>query len=198
MKKSIELLKLLAVFIAIGIIFGILTTLAITALALDVGEAILSESAFEGYLSPQQSFAENFTDGLMMTLQSGLLFGFLMFLIVVIPNFITGGTMSLQHKRDIVVPLPYDQSFALCISSLRLISNYKIKREDAKKGRITAKIKFTRNSPPNTFYFRLYKINGNKTRVQIINRGRPIAIIRADNMEKIIPFLTSSRKIQSQ
>ena len=174
-------------------------TLVTTALVMSVGDVILSESVFEGYLSPQQSFSENFIDGLMMTLQSGLPFGFIMFLIIGLPNFITGGAMGLQHKRDIVIPLPYDQSFALCISSLRLISNYKIKRENAKKGKITVIIKFTRNSPFNTFYFRLHKINEDETRVKIINRGRPLlAIVREDNMEKIVTFLTSSRKIQSQ
>lgn len=200
MKESIKLLKLLTIFIVIGIISGVLFTSAITVLVLvsNQGETLLTESVYEGYLSSQQSFAKNLIESWKVTLGVGLLFGFGFYFFMGIPLYlIKGRVLGLQHKRDIVIPYPYAQSFALCISSLRLISKYRIKRKDVTKGKITAKIGVSRNSPFNTIHFRLHKINENKTGVQIINRGIP-GIIGPENLEKIVPFLTSSRKIPSQ
>lgn len=201
MKESIKLLKLLTIFIIIGMIFGVLFTSAITVLVLvsNQGETLLTESVYEGYLSSQQSFAKNLFESWKVTLGAGLLFGFVFYFFMGIPLYlIRGRALGLQHKRDIVIPYPYAQSFALCISSLRLINKYKIKREDAMRGKITAKIHVSRNSPFGMIHFRLHKINENDTGVQIINRGIIPILIGPETLEKIVLFLTSSRKIPSQ
>ena len=86
--------------------------------------------------------------GLSSGLVLGLIFGFLMFFILgflhsravkKIAGDISEESMSTCQVRNIVLPLPYNKTFDLCIKSLNLISRCRVLEEDHSQGKIIAR-----------------------------------------------------------
>ncbi len=96
--------------------------------------------------------------------------------------------------------VPYDQVFNLCINSLRLIKNCKIKEADQLSGRIIAKAGLNWKTWSDTIIFIIHRTEEGATHVELSSRPTARTTIvdfgkNLENVETIITFLRHSLEL---
>jgi len=145
--------------------------------------------------------------GFVGGLASAVIFGSLVFIILgflhsravkKIAGNISKVSMAVSHARDIELPLPYDQTFALCIDSLSLIGKCRVQDEDLSQGRIIARSPVNWKTWGDTISFDITGLSAEKTSVRISSRPAASTTIvdygkNLDNIKKIISFLEKTK-----
>jgi len=127
---------------------------------------------------------------------AGLFFGVVMFFMLGFFHIravkkLTGGNADLpygvHHVRDINLEAPYDTSFKLCISSLDLIKNCKIKEQGRSLGRIVARTGINWKTWGDTITFELGKLDSGYTHIKVLSRptARTTLVDYGKNLENI-------------
>ncbi len=104
-------------------------------------------------------------------------------------------TIAIHQTRNIVLNLPYDKAFELCLNSLKTIKKYRIKKVDQHHGIIGARKGLKWYNYDETISFKIWKINSNRTHIKISTRPLiPFLIFdysgsNFDNVEKIRFFI---------
>ncbi len=102
--------------------------------------------------------------------------------------------LDVKHERKLIVPLPYDHVFNLCLDSLTEIKKSKINKLDRDKGKIRARAGMTPKTLGDRIRLKVEKIDDEKTRV--IVRSEPVSPTTAvdygknlENVERITAYL---------
>jgi hypothetical protein len=145
--------------------------------------------------------------GLPGGLMSGVIFGFVMFIILgflhsraveKIAGDISEGSMATCQVRNTELRLPYDKTFDLCIKSLSLISRCRVHEEGRSQGRIMARSSINWKTWGDTISFEITRISDEKTAVKVSSRPTAKSTIvdygkNLENVQTIISFLEKSK-----
>ncbi len=107
--------------------------------------------------------------------------------------------LKTHHEREIVLSMPYDDAFNLCLEVVKTLKRCKIQEENRRTGKITA---MRRPKIPSWRYVdlitvELRRIDENKTSVKISSRPmyyRALDIDFGSNLENVEEILSSLKK----
>jgi hypothetical protein len=136
---------------------------------------------------------------MIMGLFGGLLFGFIMTLIITRSHKrkgfgISEETTKVRHARAFVVYLSYDKAYDLCLHSLVTIKRCRVQKEDRHQGIIIAKKGMNLHSWGDIILFKVTRIDGARTDIRVSSKPiYPLAFIdygdNLDNVERISSFI---------
>lgn len=154
------------------------------------------------------SFLYDINVGLPSGLVLGLIFGFLMFFILgflhsravkKIAGDIFEESISTCQIRNIVLPLPYNRTFDLCITSLTLISRCRVQVEERSQGKIIARSSINWKTWGDTISFDITGISNENTAVKVSSRPTSWLTLvdygkNLENVKTLVSFLEKSGK----
>ncbi len=184
MPNSIYMIRNMKIFLAGGIPFGIL-------------------------IGTLNTYRYGLQPGLISGLIAGLAFGLIMYIIIGFlhsreVNKIGDGKFrsetGVHHFRSIQFQAPYDQVFDLCVESLRLIKNCKIKEDNRLTGKIIARAGLNWKTWSDTITFLINREHDGCTHIELSSRPTARTTIvdfgkNLENVETIIIFLRHSLEL---
>ena len=94
-------------------------------------------------------------------------------------NRTTKETISVHHQRNIVLNLPFDKAFELCLQSTKSIKYCRIKTVERTHGIIKARVSGFSIGIGDLITFKLNRINDNRTHIGI--SSKPVIANRINN-----------------
>jgi len=141
--------------------------------------------------------------GLPAGLMSGLVFGFIMYVILGflhsravsrISGVSSPESMSSFQIRNIKLRVPFDKAFDLCVASIGLIRNCRVREQDRSRGSIVARSSVNWKTWGDTISFEIAGSGSEETDVRVSSRPTARSTIvdygkNLENVEKIVAFL---------
>lgn len=122
-----------------------------------------------GILNGLLDLNDGWNEALLSGIISGVFFGIGMTLTLGIVHKTIGKNKNVKQEQTVVVDLPYDQAFDLCLQSLENVRKSRLVEEDRVNGKIVVKVGLNWATWGDKIIYSISKMDDNQTEVNIVS-----------------------------